>query len=344
MRLIKILTLIIILSAVSVLICQLGSVQRLRMNDAKWMWIQYILHQHPPTEVDYVFIGSSRTWCAIRSRQIEEAVPGVKVWNFGRHWVGRDIDYLLVEQLLNRHRVKHLFVEMIGQERFAPHQYAKYIVSPQAALTEGKYQIRHLQAKDFWTYSAILKERTKHLLGYGAELSTRLYRIGLEEIWNMMMPNPTLEMELVQNGQTAGFFVRDSGRKQKDAFVQAYGRFIPHFPVAKGPMLLPPGTYPDYYLQQLSDISERYDAKLSFLFLSDFAAVLPHDQMYHRFHQWGDVYFPNLRRLYKSELWRDKNHLYGVGSVILTEEVIAMIKAQRPLGPEVRQYKAFPLK
>lgn len=338
MKLIKIILLFAVLAAVSVAACHYGNLNRLSLPDGKWMWIQQQLHDRPPADVDYVFIGSSRTWCAVRSRQIEAAFPGTRVWNLGRHWIGRDIDFLVLEQLLRRHRVRHVLVEIIGQEKFAPHQYARYIISPQQAAEEAAYHFGGLRAKDYLTYSPAFKERVKHVLGYAAELSLRLYRSGLEAAWRSLRGDKRLDAEMAANEETGGFFVRDAQRRPREEFVKTYGRFQPYFPVAKGPFLLPPGSYPDYYLQKMAALADRYDTRLSFVFISDFAAVLPSDQMYQRLGGLGDVYIPGLRRLYQSRLWRDKNHVYGEGAVLMTEEIIRLLREGPAAAPEFEQY------
>lgn len=331
MRLVKIIFLVIFLAAVSVGVCHFAEIRRLDLPDAKWTWIQYLLHELPPTEVDYVFIGSSRTWCAVRPRQMEAAMPGARVWNLGRHWSGRDIDYLLLEQLLARHRVGRVFIEIIGQEKFAPHPYAKYLVTPGNALAEGRYHLSQLKAADYLTCSPRGKEVIKHLLSYAAELSVRWYRSLMAACWRGVHEPRSRAADIAVHQKNGGFFARDAVVSPRPEFVARYGRFQPHFPVSKGPFLLPPDSFPDYYLRRMKAVADRHESGLSFVFISDFAAVLPHDQAYRRYREWGDVYFPDLRRLYRSELWRDKNHLYGPGAVALTDEIIRLLK-EGPAG------------
>ena len=77
---------------------------------------------------------------------------------------------------------------------------------------------------------------------------------------------------------------------------------------------------------------------MSFIFISDFGAVLPNNQAFGRYRDMGDVYFPSLRRLYHSELWRDKNHLYGSGAVVLTDEIIRLLEEGAAASEEMGQY------
>ncbi|MBZ0165483.1 MAG: hypothetical protein K8I00_01660 [Candidatus Omnitrophica bacterium] len=338
MKTIKIILFGLVLAALSVLACHVLQLRSLNMPDAKWMWIQNVLHEQPSQQVDYVFIGSSRTWCAVRPQQLEAAWPGTKSWNFGRHWIGRDIDYLLLEQLLERHQVGHIFVEIIGQEKFFPHQYAKYIISPQQAWEEAGYHLSLLRWRDYGTYSDPLKERIKHICGYAAEMSVRLYRSGIDQVWQAISGHSRLDADIQRNELSGGFFVRDNLVGPKPEFIKRYGRFQPFFPVDKGPFIIPPNSYPDYYLRKMRALAARHHVEMSFVFISDFAAVLPHDQMFHYFHGMGEVYIPNLRRMYRSDNWKDKNHLYGQGSVALTGEIIRLLQEGAASSEEYGQY------
>lgn len=326
MKTLKIFILILVLCLVSVILSPWLGFEGLNVSDAKWEWIRTKIYETPHQTIDYVLIGSSRTWCAVKSRQIEHALEPVSVWNFGRHWTGRDIDYLIIKALLEHHDVKHIFVEMIGQEDFAPHPLTKYIIAPDEVAAEADYHFKNVRAMDVLTYSANLKERIKHLLNYSAELSMRAYRVGVLSVWSKIFPGEDFITALARHDESGGFYVDDSQLTQKKEFAQQFGRFQPFYPVSKGPYMIPPGTYPDYYLRKINDVCRRKNAELSFVFVSDFAAVLPHDQMFDHFSQWGPIYIPTLRHIYKAEYWRDKNHLYQKGSVVFTSEIISLLK------------------
>lgn len=335
MKTLKIFILILVFCLVSAVLSGWSGWYGLEVSDPKWAWIRSKIYHSPRQTVDYVFVGSSRTWCAVRPKQMEQAFGNVKVWNFGRHWTGRDIDYLIIKALLEHHDVKYLFVEMIGQEDFAPHPYTKYLISAAEAADEGNYHLRNLSVRDFLTYSPNLKERVKHILNYTAELSTRFYRVPLLSLW---ATKPGTE-EMFLNDKAGGFYSDDSRLTQNKIFSDQYGRFQPFYPVSKGPHTIPPGSYPDYYLKKIHDICQQHNAELSFVFISDFASVLPNDQMFHHFRQWGEIYIPTLRNIYKPEYWRDKNHLYQKGSEVLTEEIISLIKSGVRSSEDYQQYE-----
>ena len=65
-------------------------------------------HQRMREPIDYAFIGSSHTLRGVNDGCIEAAVrssgesPAVRVSNLGRNWLGRNLDYLMVKELLER--------------------------------------------------------------------------------------------------------------------------------------------------------------------------------------------------------------------------------------------------
>ncbi|MGE0268844.1 MAG: hypothetical protein AB7S78_10380 [Candidatus Omnitrophota bacterium] len=335
MKTLKIFILILVFCLVSAVLSCWSGWDGLEVPDSKWAWIHSKIYKSPRQTVDYVFVGSSRTWCAVRSKQIENAFEHTQVWNFGRHWTGRDIDYLVIKALLEHHDVKHIFVEMIGQEDFAPHPYTKYLISPAEVVDEVYYHFKNSSWPSVLTYSPDFKERIKHIFNYMAELSTRFYR---RPLLTLCANKPDL-VELPLNDATGGFYADDSRLTQNKKFSDQYGRFQPFYPVSKGPHIIPPGSYPEYYLKKIRGLCKEYDTELSFAFISDFASVLPSDQMFHHFKQWGEIYIPTLRNIYKPEYWRDKNHLYQKGSEVLTEEIISLIKDGVRSSEDYQQYE-----
>lgn len=339
MKTLKILILILVLCLASVVLSHWTGWNGLDVTDSKWRWIHDKIYAEPRQTIDYVFVGSSRTWCAVRSRQIEHEFENVKVWNFGRHWTGRDIDYLIIKALLEHHDVKHIFVEMIGQEGFVPHPYTKYIISMEDVRDEAVFHFKSLNLKDVVTYSEFFKERVEHIANYAAELSVRYYRAGIMNLWVKVMPGADIRNDLTRTEESGGFYIDDAQSTQKKTFVENFGRFQPFYPIWKGPHIIPPGSYPEYYLKKIDEICQRHDTDLSFAFISDFVSVLPNDQMFYHFSQWGPIYIPTLRNIYKVEYWRDKNHLYQKGSVVFTAEIISLLKNGVRSSEDYLQYE-----
>lgn len=309
------------------------------MNDAKWQWIQSKIYDEPRQTIDYVFVGSSRTWCAVRSRQLEEGLNLKRVWNFGRHWTGRDMDYVIIRALLERHDVRHLMIETIGQERFTPHMYARYVMSADDMWAEVWYHLNGLTWRDYLTYSDPLKQRLKHMAGYGTELSVRAGRMWLSRVIYRLKYHREVQAEIAANDQTGGFYVNDAQLLPNPDFVEKFKNFKPIYPIWKSRVLLPPDSFADFYLQRIASVSDQHGTDVNFVFISDYASVLPSGQMFRRLRQWGPVYIPNLADIYKMAYWRDQNHIYQQGAVVMTDLIQQLIK-QGPLSSDSgKQYE-----
>lgn len=82
-------------------------------DGGKLAWV----HERVKRPIDYAFIGSSHTLRGIDDELIENAVHGagyrsVKVCNLGRNFIGRNLDYLVVKELLERQKPRVIFLEV----------------------------------------------------------------------------------------------------------------------------------------------------------------------------------------------------------------------------------------
>lgn len=339
MKTFKVMFGIIGLCALSLIWVTISGSIRLDMKDAKWQWIQSKIYDTPRQTIDYVFVGSSRTWCAVRSQQLEDGLNVDQVWNFGRHWTGRDMDYVIIRALLQRHDVKQLMIETIGQEKYTPHIYAKYVMLPDDMWSEAWYHLNGLTWRDILGYSDPLKQRLKHVFGYVAELSVRAFRIPWVRWIYRLSSDAELESEIKANDQTGGFYVNDQHLNQRVDFKEKFANFQPMYPVWKSKVLLPRDSFADFYLQRIAETSQAHGTQVNFVFISDYASVLLSDQMFRRLREFGPVYVPNLADIYRMEYWRDQNHLYQNGAVEMTRQMEVLIRNGPLSSQSGKQYE-----
>jgi hypothetical protein len=95
------------------------SVQYLRVK-----WIYERIH-HDPTPIDVAFVGTSHTQSGVDSELVENALAAAgerrHVVNFAVPHLGRDIQYLVVKELLASRKVQTLVLEVQQVESRAPH-------------------------------------------------------------------------------------------------------------------------------------------------------------------------------------------------------------------------------
>lgn len=97
----------------------LESLQLLRVK-----WIYQRIH-FDPTPIDVAFIGTSHTQSSIDAELVEAALRARgrdwHVVNFAVPWLGRDLHYLIVRELLETRKPAKLVVEVQESEPRAPH-------------------------------------------------------------------------------------------------------------------------------------------------------------------------------------------------------------------------------
>jgi len=100
-NLLKIITMVFVLSLVSMAMSEAFSQTQLSVLDSKWSWIKKKIYQQDPPPVDYLIIGSSGIWTAMDPAIMQAAIgKQTRILNFGRNWIGRDVDYITLKHAL----------------------------------------------------------------------------------------------------------------------------------------------------------------------------------------------------------------------------------------------------
>ena len=84
--------------------------------------------------VDYLFIGSSKTWNDINDASLEwninsPVLPRIKIFNSGYCRFGRNLDYLFFKEFLKRNKLKKLFLEVRADESTTSHPMYPYLAT-----------------------------------------------------------------------------------------------------------------------------------------------------------------------------------------------------------------------
>jgi hypothetical protein len=92
-----------------------------------------------PNKVDYLFVGSSKTWNDINDELLEELIasPGsyhYKLFNVGYCRFGRNLDYLFCKEFLKRNRLKKIFLEVRADESTTSHPIFPFLANGKEVL------------------------------------------------------------------------------------------------------------------------------------------------------------------------------------------------------------------
>lgn len=327
----KIILLLLGFCLVSLLLSEFSSETKLRVSDERWQWIRYKIFRTPHQTVDYVVIGSSLSWCAIKPSLISSEIPGTKIWNLGRNWQGRDADYFIIEHLLQRHRVRNLLVEFCTGEPKSPHAYVPYIILPHDAWGKFIDDFNQLKPSDILKYSQFFKEvLVKNVTSLG-EVTVRPC-LQLFQRKNFP-PDLIIKYDLSQ-----GFYHVDSEIIQDPAFFEKFKNQPEHQPRLRPDTDFPGNPYARFYFEKIKELASRYNVRLYFVFVPIFNVDLPDRSTYRYLSQIGDVLIPNIHGLYKMSYWRNDGHLFQKGSEVYTYRLIELLKKGKEASPHFGLY------
>jgi hypothetical protein len=84
--------------------------------------------------VDYLFVGSSKTWNDIDDGLLEQLINSpdkarVNLFNTGYCRFGRNLDYLFCKEFMKRNRLKKIFLEVRADESTTSHPIYPYLAT-----------------------------------------------------------------------------------------------------------------------------------------------------------------------------------------------------------------------
>ena len=302
---------------------------QLRTSEPKWQWIRAKIFNEERQRLDYVIIGSSMARSAIKPQQLSEELGEKKIWNFAINWFGRDADYIIAKNLLEHHEVEHLLVEMREYPSNNSNHYVKYVVTPEEVWDEVLFFARHVRSK-------AMMYQLKAMIDEIADLFVRFSRLGIQKMLGGFQVN---HEQLATYNDTGGYFTYDSIRKQKPDFFRDYKDAVTGFPVKKGNASVFHNSREEMYLLKMKQLTEQHDVKLSFVYLPTYLSKLPSEEQFDYFSGMGDIYLPNLEKLYKIHYWFDNVHLYHEGSIVYTEQLGALLKEGKHASPHYSLYE-----
>jgi hypothetical protein len=311
---------IILIAFVSIILCEFLNIAQFDVSDSRWKWIKSKVFSKKKT-IDFVAIGSSYIWCALKINPIIQQMNLNNMWNLGRNWAGRDVDYIILKKMMENHDVQHVLLQFHYMEPQKPHAYVKYVISPIEACKELN-MLKRINLFD--------KQETKSsintILSYWSNLSVRVYLHGLKKENKLKLKVKT------GNDSSNGFYIHNTKRKhQKTEFERFKNRKWRHKPSPKKLFSINPRSA--FYIEKIHALCLKNNTKLSFLFIPVYFGDLPSKSTFDYYNKMGDVLIPDISRLDEPELWRNPSHLLEKGAEIYTEAVISLLKSGKESSP-----------
>lgn len=296
------------------------------MADAKYLWMRKKIFSPEKHKFDYVVIGSSHLWCAVKPKLIEKSIPGSSALNLGRNWHGRDMDYIMAKYMLERHNIKYIIIETSAPEGNGSHEYAKYFKS-----------LSDLRDEITIRYSIMSGSNAFRISGHTSR--AEILKSTMDVIVSVVMSGPAklfqslfidyenkFGHDIKENENTGGFYIADSALTASTK-LDPQSEKISDFQKADPNMPLK-STLSDLYLKKLKKIADQHGTKLIFIHLPIpfHDPRLLNDEYFNYYRKMGDVFIPDFNRLHKVVYMADGAHFFGPGADAVTEEIIDLLK------------------
>lgn len=248
--------------------------------------------------VDYLFVGSSKTWNDIDDGLLENLInsPGlmrIKLFNTGYCRFGRNLDYLYCKEFSKRNRLKKIFLEVRADESTTSHPIYPYLANGTEVL-EGAIALN----------GNLFSEIYNHLL-MNINYSRCITKLETPEINMENIPQHGYNnIEKVLDQKTLDeFYSKEQVRLAKekpDTSAISY-----HFS--------------NYYLSKIKKLCDAKHIELVFVYLAGYANLNKEPAFKSRYEKWGKVIMAPDSIYNNKTYWKDVAHLNSFGAAAYTK-------------------------
>ncbi len=260
------------------------------------------------TPIDIAFIGSSHTIHAFQERKIEEMLGGgFHVANLGYCRYGRNLEYILLEMLLQHKSPKIIVLEVHEDEEKNSHDIFPYLAG----------------TKDLFFTPTIINRDYFSDLFYGA--SARLECFKAKYIFRKNDPKP--DGELYGYAASTRKVSEDDWKENENAWqkrlkqrtFENVERIQMRFPLA--------------YLNKMIGLLKEKNISLVFVYLPESGSKLKSPKYTGYYQRFAKLLIPPQMVLNESAYWMDAGHLNDKGSEILSEWMAGQLQNEFCLKP-----------
>lgn len=255
------------------------------------IWIHDRIH-HNPDPVDIAFLGSSHTINGIDDRIISESLTPIKAANFAYCRLGRNLDYVLLKEILKKKKISKLVVEVREREDRYSHPVFPYIASTPDVVYPFLIFNRDT-FKDIW-YHLSYKIETGQDVIYKRD-SIPDYRqedFGFAGHYDTALASLLDEIKIKRN----------LPKKEESKYMKEF-----HL------------NYPRGYLRKISQICKENQIALCFLYLPSYGNQNKVPEALSLYEELGIILIPPDTIFDNPLNWHDENHLNINGARLLSQ-------------------------
>ena len=251
-------------------------------GQAQWMYDRMFYN---PSDVDLAFIGSSRTMNGINDQLIEQESRNLKVLNFGYCRYGRNLDYVLIRELIRSKGPERIVLELRESDNPYSHPVFPYLASNIDLISSYPFFNKDL----FSDYSMFFQ-----------------YRLQLiqEEIWgtDTLRDADLRDFGMYHNTDTAAPEELAQVLAKEEAFQPSEWKRA--FDM----------VYPTHYINRISRLCEKHHVELIYLYLPAYGSEDKTPYQLKELQAQQRVLIPPPDILNDPNLWQDPIHMNRAGA------------------------------
>lgn len=247
-------------------------------------------------KVDYLFVGSSKTWNDIDDELLENLINKpdeyhYKLFNVGYCRFGRNLDYLFCKEFAKRNNLKKIFLEVRPDESTNSHPIYPYLANGSEVL-EGAFALN----------GALFSEVYNHLL---MNVNYARCQINLE-VAEKNTTNPFLHgynniEKIISPEELDAFY-----NKEKAEPLEINTNSINY-------------RFSNYYLNKIKKLCDTKKIELEFIYLPSYANLNKAPAFKSHYEKWGKVILAPDSIFNNKSYWKDVAHFNSFGATAYTK-------------------------
>lgn len=269
------------------------------MGRGKWIYDRLFENEKP---IDILFLGSSHTLNSIDDKSITESLAKqrqIEVVNFGYCRSGRNLTYVLLQDVIANKNLNKLIIEVRENEDLYSHPMFPYLGDMGDVLLPVMLYNRDFASDyvDYLTYKIALIQES--VLNQDSVQVTDWRPYGFA-------PVPDTAELILMNEKKANRdpSVFDKSEMERDFYLK----------------------FPRTYLEKIASTCEKHGIEMSFLYLPSFGWEMETPLEMNTYLKYGEVLIPPKSIFEDPNNWYDPNHLNGTGAQLVSNWLSTELK------------------
>jgi hypothetical protein len=265
-------------------------------NHGIWIYDRIFNNSKP---IDIAFIGSSHTINGVNDKLISEKLNGTLAVNIAYCRLGRNLDYVLLKELLKGKKPEYVIFEVREEEDRYSHPIFPFMAETSDVVLANPFFNREIFS-DIWTHFAYKIEITQdYIYKHNSEVPIRKNNFGF-----------------ASPADTASFAKLEEIKQKRSIHKNELSDFEQNFH----------SNFSKGYLKKINEICKENGVEIIFLYLPSYCTNHEKPFEYKTYINYGKVLIPPNNIFDNPTNWIDENHLNRSGANKLSDWIAEEIK------------------